>query len=302
MRCSVKTAPFFKGTGIMSDIFKKRIIAVASGSAVNLLLFFVKLYIGLSSNSVAIYADSLNSLTDFAVCIAVIIGIYLSSSKKTEDYPFGKGRAEELAELLISAVILVSGGVFAYISFERVLYPVPVWYSSLYAAVIAATASVKLLLSVFFAKASKKLDSDALKGIAADSRLDFFITLCTLVSFTLSSKTGFSVDGVAGVIISIVLIAEGIKSLCSSIGRAVGKRNGEICESARMIIESDASVICVKEIQYHSYGERGVFTAEIKTVCTSAEELGELGGRLQQSVKEKLNSDIYFRFGGENES
>lgn len=285
-----------------NSVAKKRITAASIGAAVNLLLFFVKLYIGLSSNSIAIYADSLNSLTDCAVFLAVIIGFRLSSSKKSGSYPFGKGRAEELTELLISAVILVSGGVFAYISFERVLYPVPVWYSLHYAVIIAATAAVKLGLSFFFANASKKLGSDTLKGIAADSRLDFFITLCTLISFTLSSESGFSVDGVAGIIISIVLIAEGTKSLCRSIGRVIGKRNDEICENAKVIIESDAAVICVKEIQYHPYGEKGVFTAEIKADCTSAEELGELGGRLQQSVKEKLNSDIYLRFGGENGS
>lgn len=301
MRRSVKTAPFFKGTGIMSDIFKKRIIAVAAGSAVNLLLFFVKLYIGLSSNSIAIYADSLNSMADCAVCIAVIIGFCLSASKKTGDYPFGKGRAEELTELLISAVILVSGGAFAYISFERILYPVPVWYSSLYALIIAATAAVKLALSFFFAKASKKLGSDAIKGIAADSRLDFFITFCTFISFAFSSKTEISVDGITGVIISFVLIAEGIKSLRVAFERILGKRNSEICDNAKKVIESDFLVNCVEEIQYHSYGEKGIFTAEIKTDCVTAEEIEKLGRRLQQSVRENFDSEIYLIFGGRYE-
>lgn len=284
-----------------NSVVKKRIIAVSIGAAVNLLLFFVKLYIGLSSNSIAIYADSLNSMTDCAVCMAVIIGFYLSSSKKTEDYPFGKGRAEELTELLISAVILISGVVFAYISFERIIYPVPVWYSSLYAVIIASTAAVKLTLSFFFAEASKKLGSVVLKGIAADSRLDFFITVCTLISFTLSSKTGFSVDGAAGVIISVILVAEGIKAMRAAVGRTLGKRNGEICEKAKEIMKNDESVVCVGEIQYHSYGENGVFTAEIETDCATAEELENLVWRLSRSVKEHLNSDIYFNFGGENE-
>lgn len=301
MRRSVTAAPIFKGTEIMSDITKKRIAAVSTGAAVNLLLFFIKLYVGLSSNSVAIYADSLNSLTDFGICIAVIVGFCLGNSKKTEDYPFGKGKAEELTELLISAVILVSGAAFAYISFERILYPVPVWHSSLYVVIIAAAAAAKLALSFFFAKTSKKFGSDAMKGISTDSRLDFFITLCTLISFTLSSETGFSVDGIAGVIISIVLIAEGIKSLCRSIGRVIGKRNDEICERAKEIIGLNKSVISVEEIQYHSYGEKGVFTAEIRTDCSTAEEFEKLGISLQKSVRENFDSEIYFKFGGRDE-
>ena len=285
----------------MTKIFKKRTGVVAVGAAVNLLLFFVKLYIGLSTNSIAIYADSLNSMTDFAVCVAVIIGFVLSASQRTEEYPFGKGRAEELTELLISAVILCSGGVFAYISFERIMYPVPVWYSSLYAGIIAATAAVKLVLSFVFARMSKKLGSDAIKGIAADSGLDFFITLCTLISFTLSSVTGFSVDGIAGIIISIVLIAEGIKAMSAAFARILGKQNGTACEKAKNIIEADASVIGVEKIRYHSYGENGVFNADIITGCVNAEEINRLECRLRKAIKDNFDSEIYFNFGGRYE-
>lgn len=286
----------------MKNTLRKRICVVAVGAAVNILLFFVKLYIGLSTNSVAIYADSLNSLTDFAVCIAVIIGFWLSASQKTEEYPFGKGRAEELTELLISAVILASGGVFAYLSFERIMYPVPVWYSSLYAVIIAATAAVKLLLSFAFAKMSKKLCSDAIKGIAADSGLDFFITLCTLISFSLSSETGFSVDGIAGVIISILLIAEGIKALHSAFAKILGKQNNGICDRAKSIIQTDEAVECVEKIRRHSYGENGVFNADIQTRCKTAEEIHELEIRLQKEIKENFDSEIYFKFGGKDEN
>lgn len=286
----------------MSDTFKKRIITVAAGGAVNILLFFVKLYIGISTNSVAIYADSLNSLADFAVCTAVIIGFRLSASAKTEEYPFGKGRAEELTELLISAVILASGGIFAYISIERIMYPVPVWYSTVYAVIIAVTAAVKLGLSFFFSKKSRILGSDTIKGIAADSRLDFLITVCTLVSFTLSSEAGFSVDGIAGVIISLLLIAEGIKALRAALEKVLGKRNGTICDKAKMIIETDPHVESVEEIRYHSYGENGVFNADIITCCVTAEDIRNLERRLHKKIKEEFGSEIYFNIGGKDEN
>ncbi len=278
---------------------KKRIIAVAVGAAVNLLLFFAKLYVGLSSNSIAIYADSLNSLIDFAVCLAAAAGFRFSSASSSEKYPFGKGRAEDLTELLISAVILVSGGMFAYISFERILYPVPVWYSSLYAVIIALTAAVKLAMSFFFSASFKKLGSDTLKGLAADSRLDFFITACTLVSFLLSSEAGFSVDGFAGLLISILLIAEGVKTVFASFGKILGKRKDSLCEKAKNIISNEKSVICVKDIQYHAYGERGVFTADIETDCRTAKEIENLCLCLNEKIKKNFNSEIFITFGGE---
>ncbi len=276
---------------------KKRIVAVASGAAVNLLLFFVKLYIGLSSNSIAIYADSLNSLTDFAVCIAAAVGFYLASSLPDEKYPFGKGKAEELTELLISAVILASGGAFAYMSFERILYPVPVWYSSLYAAIIAATAAVKLAMAVFFSKASVKLRSDAVKGIATDSITDFFVTACTFVSFALTSKAEFSVDGFAGLLISLALIAEGIKMLRTVLGKILGRRKDSVCSEAKKLIESEFPSVTVREIQYHAYGERGVFTASVEAEFT-AEELKVFCAEANRKTKEFFNSEIYILFGG----
>lgn len=277
---------------------QKRIIAVVSGAAVNLLLFFVKLYIGLSSNSIAIYADSLNSLTDFAVCIAAAIGFYLASSVSDEKYPFGKGRAEDLTELLISAVILASGGAFAYMSFERVLYPVPVWYSSVYAVIIAATAAVKLAMALFFSKASVKLGSDAVKGIATDSGIDFFVTICTLVSFALGSKTELSLDGIAGLLISLVLIAEGIKSVRAALGKILGKRKNAVCEDAKKFLETEFPSIKIKDIQHHTYGERGVFTAVIEAECT-AEELETFSVNANEKTKDFFNSEFYILLGGE---
>lgn len=282
-----------------SSKVKMRIIAVAVGAAVNLLLFFVKLYVGLSSNSVAIYADSLNSLIDFAVCLATAAGFRISSASASEKYPFGKGRAENLTELLISAVILASGGLFAYISFERILYPVPVWYSSLYAVIIALTAAVKLAMSFFFSARFKKLGSDTLKGIATDSRMDFFITVCTLISFLISSRVGFSVDGAAGLLISFTLIGEGIKTVFTSFGKILGKRKDDFCEKAKNIVLSEKNVICVRDIQYHAYGEKGVFTADIVTDCELLQEIEALCSRLNDKIKESFESDIYITFGGE---
>ncbi len=282
----------------LSVMSKKRIAVATAGAGVNLLLFFVKLYIGLSVNSVAIYADALNSMADCAVCIAAIIGFYLVSASKSEEYPFGLGKSEELINILISVVILITGGAFAYISLERLMYPVPVWYSSLYAAVIALTAAVKLGLVFFFRYSAKKLGSDSMKGISTDSLLDFFITLCTLISFTISSAADFSFDGAAGMIISIILIAEGIKMTVSASKTAIGRRNDTVCNSARALLESENEVEKVIDIQCHSYGETKIFTSDILVNCKSSDEITAVCERLNEKVKQEFDACIYLCFGG----
>ncbi len=281
-----------------SSSAKNRIIAVGAGAAINLLLFFVKLFIGLSVNSVAIYTDALNSFADCGVCIAAAIGFGLIGSGATEKYPFGKGKGEELLSLLISTVITVTGGAFAYVSAERLMYPSPVWYSSLYAVIIAATAAVKLLLAFFFKAIEKKHGSDVIKGISADSTLDFFITLCTLISFTLSEKLNFSVDGLAGLLISVILVVQGIKSAADTVKKLAGKRNDSLCATAKNIIEADGDIESVMDIQCHGYGETKIFNAVISTKCETADETNKLHARLESALQKEMDSTLFISFGG----
>lgn len=271
---------------------KNKIIAVSIGASVNLLLFFIKLYVGLSTNSIAIYADALNSITDGGVCLIAAIGFALARTKTDEKYPFGLGKSEELLDFIISVVILITGGVFAYVSLERIFYPIPVWYSELYAVIVAATAAVKLLLALFFRFLTKKSDTGVLKGLSADSTLDFFITLCTLVSFTLSAKTNFSVDGFAGIIISILLVIEGIKMTVSATETILGKNNPDECAEIRSVIEADSDVDSVKNINYITFGETKIYTAEI-TVKNGVFHDG-LSERLENAV-ERENIKLYLK-------
>lgn len=282
----------------VSHASKNKITAASFGAGINLVLFIAKLYIGLSTNSIAIYADALGSIADFAVCAAAIVGFCMLKTDKNESFPFGLGKIEDLLNLIISAVILITGAAFVYISFERLLYPVPVWYSQLYSVLIAATAAVKLGLAFFYKAMLKKTGASTIKNLQTDSMLDFFITLCTLVSFTLSAKTSFSVDGLAGVIIGIILAAEGLKMTFASAAQIIGKNDRAECEKMKALIETDDAVDAVRSIQCHRYGETAVFTAEITAACESAEEISALSQRLNSL---QSNAKIYLKLGGKDE-
>ncbi len=277
---------------------KKAFWAVIAAAAVNIGLFFIKLYIGLSSNSIAIYADSLNNLLDFGICLAAVIGLAILTRKKSESYPFGTGKAEDLIEFIISAAIIVSGIFFGYTSFERILYPMPVWFSVQYAVIIAATAIVKLFLAVLIKSVYKKNDGGIVKGIATDSLMDFFITLCCLVSFTVANSIGYSVDGIAGIIISIVMTVQGIKSAIHSCSAIIGKHESELCEKARCLIETNGHIINVNSVNCHKYGYNMVFTAEIEIDCKTVQETKSLVVKLKSSFENEMNAEIYISFGG----
>ena len=182
---------------------KARMRAAVFGICVNLCLFMVKLYVGISTNSISIYVDSLNNALDSVVCIIALVGFWLSV-RTSPKYPFGLGRAEDLTGFITAVVIVGTGFGFGYVSLERTLYPAPVWFSVRYAVIIAVTAVVKLLLGAYYKFKDRRHPSPVLKGLITESVLDFFITLSTLISFTLTRVAGVPVDGVGNQVINIV--------------------------------------------------------------------------------------------------
>lgn len=128
---------------------KARMRAAVFGICVNLCLFMVKLYVGISTNSISIYVDSLNNALDSVVCIIALVGFWLSV-RTSPKYPFGLGRAEDLTGFITAVMIVGTGFGFGYVSLERTLYPAPVWFSVRYAVIIAVTAVVKLLLGAYY--------------------------------------------------------------------------------------------------------------------------------------------------------
>lgn len=270
---------------------KPYIKASVIGIAANLLLFFVKLYVGISTNCISIYVDSLNNVMDSFVCLIAMIGFCLTV-KKSVYYPFGLGRAEDLASFITAVVIMITGAAFGYVSLERTMYPAPVWYSTKYAFVIVITVVIKLLLGLYYRYKNKHYPSPVLYGLWIDSILDFFVTSATLMSFTLSQKLEYAVDGYFGLVISLMLFGSGVRACISSASGMLGKRDAEACANAKKLLEDDAEVAEVLCVECHKYGAHQVFDAQLHVCCATVQEVIDLEKRLQKQFEEQLSADL----------
>ncbi len=188
---------------------KPAVMAGMAGCAVNFVLFLVKLYIGIASNSLSVYCDSINNLGDTFACAVAILGILLSFklSEKESD------RAQSLGDFVISILIAVCGIYFVYNGADRIFYPLPVSYSLKYAAVITATIFVKILLGLMFFIANKKAPSPILKALLLDSFLDCFITLFAIMGLFLVNRINIAVDGIFAVISGVAISVFAIKNI-----------------------------------------------------------------------------------------
>lgn len=183
--------------------------AGALGLLLNFLLFLTKLYIGISSNSLAIYCDAVNNLGDTFACMVGIGGFLLI--KKLGETP--SLRAQSLCTFVISLLIAVTGVFFVYHGTERLMYPVPVSYLVKYAVLLAVTIVVKLLMGLMFRLFYKKAPSSVLRALELDCYLDCFITLSALMSLVLVDKVHFAVDGTFAVIAGGIITVSAVRNI-----------------------------------------------------------------------------------------
>ena len=203
---------------------RKAVLAVLAGGVVNLILFFVKLYIGLASNSLAILTDAVNNLSDSAGFAIAALGFSAVSRRADGVFSYGYGRAEYLADFVVAAIVCAVGASFLYKAVERFVLPYLMTFTWTYFAVIAATVAVKILLGVFFKSADRRIDSGVLRGASLDSFLDAGITAMTLIGFALNRYSKLRLDAVFGLIIGIIMTLGGVKLLITSAGKLLGKK------------------------------------------------------------------------------
>lgn len=187
-------------TGVKTAVF---------GFTLNFILFLIKLYVSISSGSLAIYCDGINNLGDTLSCIIALIG-FIFAIKLNERK---SSRAQALASFVIGLILAVTGAYFAYNGVERLLYPVQISYLFRYAVLIAITIIVKLVMGIVYLSVNKKHPSPVYKALITDSFLDCVITACTLMSLTLSVKINFAIDGIISVVIGITVAISAVKSI-----------------------------------------------------------------------------------------
>lgn len=193
----------------------------AAVGGVNLLLFGVKLYLGLSTNSIAVFSDAINNLFDAlsALATAACLYVLLRSAGAFGQRQLQKG--EQLFSFLIAVIVTGTGAYFAYSSLERFMYPTPVWFTNFYVCVLAGTASVKLGLFFLLRRAAKKNDSPVLRMMAFDSILDFFVTAVSILTLILSVRQTFSYDALCGLLISGVILFGAGRQLLTAAGTLI---------------------------------------------------------------------------------
>ena len=93
------------------------------GICLNVLLFAGKFLAGMLSGSVAITADAFNNLSDAGSSLITLVGFQFAGRKPDREHPFGHGRIEYVAGLLVSMIIILMGAELVRSSLGKIIHP-----------------------------------------------------------------------------------------------------------------------------------------------------------------------------------
>jgi cation diffusion facilitator family transporter len=189
------------------------LVAAGVGMAVNIVLAIIKIATGIVGNSYALIADGIESTTDIVSSLVVWTGLKISSLPADEDHPYGHGKAEPIAGLIV-AVALVAAAVFIAVqSIGEVITPhhAPAWFTLLVLALVIAT---KETLYRFVFKVGAELTSTAVKGDAWHHRSDAITSVAAFlgISIALVGGKGYeSADDWAALLACTVILFNGYR-------------------------------------------------------------------------------------------
>jgi cation diffusion facilitator family transporter len=154
------------------------------GFWLNAVLMIMKLACGHYGDSEAVFADGVESACDFIAIASILIALRIGKRPLDGTHPYGHGRAESIAAIVVSFVILLTGAgilVRSCLTLVRGTFPAPELIAVLAAAV---TIGVKEYLYRFSVRIGSRLESPALMAIAKDHRKDAITSIATLVGVT----------------------------------------------------------------------------------------------------------------------
>ena len=225
------------------------------GIIANVLLAIFKATVGLLAHSVAIVMDAVNNLTDVFSSVVTIIGTRLSQKPADLEHPFGHGRIEYFSAIVISVIVLSAGITSLIESAIKIFHPTEPTYTTVTLVVIIVAIIVKLFLGRYVKARGEELKSDALIASGSDALFDAVITLSTLVSAGVMLIWDVSLDGILGVIISLVIIKAGIDMLTSPVNELLGARiSSDLVKKIKQEILKHPEVHGVYDIILHNYG------------------------------------------------
>lgn len=272
--------------------FKKAEFAAMVGVVGNIVLAALKWSIGIYANSKALVADAVHSASDVAGSLAVYIGLRAAKAPPDEDHPYGHGKAESIAAIIVAVLLMLVGVEIGRSAIESFFQPIEAPKSIAIAAVVVSII-VKEGMFRYKYKLGKQLNSDALIVNAYEHRSDVYSSLAALVGISaavIGGKLGIGwleyADPVTGLLVAVFILKMawtlGKESIHNTLDHVLHE---EDTEEFKNVVRSIPEVMKLDELHAREHGHYVIIDLKISV---DPHITVEQGHRIGKAVKRKL--------------
>ncbi len=262
-----------------------------TGIVCNLLLFILKIAVGLFCHSISIMADGFNNLSDAGSSVISAGGSRMAGKKADEDHPFGHGRIEYIAAFIVSILVLNVGLSTLRDSADKILHPTELYFSGAAMLVLLFSILAKLGLAVYYRRVAARIDSGIYAAAAQDALMDTLTTASTLLSLLIFGFAGWNIDAYVGLLVSLIVIWNGIGIARDTLAPLIGDSiDPKIFYTIIDFVEGYPGILGSHDLIVHNYGP-DQYMATIHAEVDGRSEIGaahDLVDRIEQDCEARL--------------
>ena len=262
------------------------------GIITNLMLFIIKLFVGLFSNSVSILADAFNNLSDAASSIITIVGFKMANKPADAEHPFGHGRIEYITAMIVSFMVMLVGLQFVKTSFQKIINPTPVTFELLPFILLLISIGFKFWLSKFNKSIGNKINSSTLKATATDAMGDVFTSTTVVISFLISKFTTLPIDGYIGIIVALAIVYSGFSLIKETLSPLLGEPPDPVLVSnITDMVMSYENITGIHDLIVHNYGPGRIMASIHAEIPSNIDimEIHHIIDTAEREISKKLN-------------
>ena len=223
----------------------------------------LQLVVALLSGSVALLNDTFHNFADAFTALPLWLAFSLGRRRPTDRYPFGYGRAEDLAGGAVVAMIALSAVVAAWEAVDRLLHPTGVRY--LGAVIVASLVGFagNEAVAQYRIRIGREIGSAALVADGLHARTDGLSSLGVLAG-ALGVAAGFErADAIAGLLIAALILSVLRQAAGDVVARLMDAVDPALTAKARGVLAGVSGVEGIGELRIRWIGHRLHAEAEI---------------------------------------
>ena len=261
---------------------------------VNAVLFAVKFWVGKITGSIALMADAWHTLSDSLTSIIVVVAAKMASKEPDKEHPFGHGRWELIAALLIAFILGLIGYGFFVDSIDRFQNRKSVVYGTLALVITVVSIIIKELLAQYAFYLGRKTDNPVITADGWHHRSDSLSSVVVLIGIVVTRFMAdlWWMDSALGMFGALAIFYAAYKIMQEAITRILGEEPeqgfiGKLGVEVKKIYGNDFRL---HHLHLHNYVSHKELTLHMKIDKNMTIEKGhDIATVIEDMIKEKFN-------------